>query len=268
MTRTCKCVICCGCLFVVLVVAILVGVFVIAPKIGQAAIDMTSFHIINNTMWNISGGDPVNTTYLQGLVDGIVNIHSPIFLGAKLHDVNVTMILNCPGDGHPDFTNGPIGWFTMPGTTITQGDNMQKYSTTLALDAQADNGFRFSTFAFYVGLSSVAYIDLVAEPTITAMGFITIKTKMIKTIKCNCIPGSNWCAEKDGAFEEPSKPWNRSTEYYTVDPHFNMTTGPYDDVLPPVELYCEPMDGKNVTTWTPFGLWTTTPAPTAASRLV
>lgn len=309
MSKCCKIAICCSVFWIVVVGTMIpVGIFVIAPKIGQKAIDMTTFHIMNNTMYDIFSG-PTNTTFLEAQVYGEVNIHSPMFLGAKLHDVNVTMILNQPGCTVPPefnatgnetdpwapaytlrgFSNGPIAWFTMPNATITQGDNIQKYTTKVNLFAREDGGFRFGSWAFFQGgMGPEAYIDLVAEPKLTALGFITLKTKMIKTIKCNCLPGSYACTNPKGPppkfppyngywtdelanpIGPPSSSFATSSDYYTVDyPNANYTPVGQTGVFPPLGVYCEPVSSEyNVSYWPPQKPWPWTTVSSAIASIL
>merc|ERR1711937_687544 len=98
----------------------------------------------------------------------------------------------------------------------------------------------------------VSYIDLVAEPKLTALGFITLKTKMKKTIKCNCLSGDFCPGQLKSNSTAPDSLFLHDEDYYTVEggPDFNFTaTGENvtytplqnysaDDVFAPVGVYC------------------------------
>lgn len=327
MSGRCKFFICCGVsVFIVLATMIPVGILVIAPKIGQAAIDMTTFHIINNTIFDMPFTSPIcddcefPNEVARGFVFGHVNIHSPMFIGAKLHEVNVSMVLNTPGVGTNNtstpegsrfdslgFTNGPLAWFTMPASTITQGDNILQYgwngsasnekNTTIYCNASkhsADGGFRMFGVALALYQTAVIYVDIVAEPKLTVLGFLTLQTKMKKTLACNCIPqkfgdeglncilpkirpvNANFECEKNGTCPayKPSTTYAGDDAFYSVSSYWketNRSVGPPGAgggaSLPTLALFCEPVDDDSI--WdTYLGKKYTTTTTTAAARLI
>jgi hypothetical protein len=237
MTKKCKFwLICCSGVVVVNAVMIPVGLLVIAPKLGQMATDMMSLHIANNSIYNIPANGP-------GSYDGRfflnMNLHSPMFIGAIVSDVNVTLILNQPGfengtdtnNTQPEwwgFSNGPIGYFTQPSAIVTKGDNWMSFDVPVHFNESADHGYRFASWAFYAWIGGVAYIDLVAEPTLTALGFLKLKTKMKKRIACNCIPGSSPACQFPKA--QPEVPVTRPRRL--DDPV---------DYMPFLYLFCQPL---------------------------
>lgn len=303
-----------------------VGILVIAPKIGQSAIDMTTFHIINNTIFDMPEASPIcddcefPNEVARGFVFGHVNIHSPMFIGAKLHEVNVSMVINMPGletnnTTTPEgsrfstlgFTDGPLAWFTMPATTITKGDNILQYgwngsadsnekNTTIYCNASkraADGGFRMLSLAFAVYQSAVIYIDIVAEPKLTVLGFLTLQTKMKKTLACNCIPqkiegglecvfpktrpvNANFECEKNGTCPayKPSATYAGDDAFYSVNSYWketNRSVGPPGagggDALPTLGLFCVPVDDDSV--WDTYqGKKYTAKTTTPAARLI
>jgi len=332
MSGRCKWFICCGVsVVIVLAVMIPVGILVIAPKIGQAAIDMTTFHIINNTIFDIPSTSPITdcgdddgcefpNEVARGFVFGHVNIHSPMFIGAKLHEVNVSMVINMPGvasnnSSLPEgsrfdmlgFTDGPLAWFTMPASTITKGDNILQYgwngsadsnvkNTTIYVNASksaADGGFRMLSLGFAMYQSAVIYIDIVAEPKLTVLGFLTLQTKMKKTLACNCIPqkidggltcvfpktrpvDANFECEKNGTCPayKPNTTYAGDDSFYSVGSYWketNRSTGPpgagSDDALPTLGIFCEPVDDDSV--WDTYrGTKYTATTTTPAARLI
>lgn len=207
----------------------------------------------------VSPGDGAGA--YNGFVHNAMNLHSPIFIGAIVHDVNVTMVINQPDAENQTFrdmygfSNGPIGWFTQPRTTVTQGDNWVTMDVPVHFNSTADNGFRFPSWAFYAWASGVVYIDLVAEPKLTALGFVTMKTKMKKQIACNCIAGSSpacqFPKDKPSAASTPSATYREDNHYFeplpdnrTREPEpYNATHDQIQDFyyLPIMTLSCEPV---------------------------
>merc|ERR1712019_279306 len=86
---------------------------------------------------------------------------------------------------------------TMPKKTITQGGNkinLTNMTVNFNTSEAADDSRR--SFYWLVDAVSGFYkqsLILTATPTITAIGFINIKTTFHKKLDCNCISGSTWC---------------------------------------------------------------------------
>lgn len=229
-------------------VMIPVGIFVIAPKMAQSSINQSLIHILSNEVYGIPIGD------YNGYVHNELNLHSPMFLSAKIHAANVTMVANQPGATlrGSAFTSGPIGWFTQPEAQIKQGDNLIKFDAPIHFNSTADNGNRWVGWGMFVGLSGVAYVDLVAEPQVTAMGFITMKTKLRKTVQCNCAGGIMCLNPKsyDKKYSVPNTLFSEDDAYgeplfdnKTHDPPPFNASGSY---MPNVSIFCQPVKGYNV----------------------
>merc|ERR1712062_69750 len=269
---TCK-KICIGCTVGAVVFAavmIPVGLLVIAPKMAQAAIDQSVFHIANGTVFNVPanfnesglGFNPYNGWASQNLT-----VESPFFLGGRLHEANVSMIINMPAAdgayGLDGFSAGEIAWFTMPETTVAKGVNVINFTVPMHFNSTADAGFRFASWGYWVmGLfppsTGVVYIDIIAKPKLTALGFITVETTLKKTLACNCIKGTEHCNEfpkqnRSAAWAahpavRPFTYWPED-ESFTQPHHDNKTQDPPSQFfpngnlswMPKISLFCEPI---------------------------
>jgi len=221
MSKCCKvALLCVIAVVVVLAVAIPVGIFVIAPKVGQAAVNMVEMHVDNATLVNVTqvGATMVNQMTLQ----------SDLFLGAELEEVVITMVASNPeGEQMMGMTNGPLGNFTMPKQTITQGTNKINFTADMFFNASADGGFRYMEWTLGLTMGDyVQHVTMIAEPTVKAFGFLTIKTKLEKHMVCNCLEPTPGCV----AHKTPDNSSRLSREV----PKFG------DDGVMTVYMFCEP----------------------------
>jgi len=251
LSSKCKIAICCGvAIVVVLAVAIPVGILVVAPKLGQHAVDVLQLHIHNSSFYGIeSEGIPTN-----GTMDLNMTMTSPFFIGAIMHDTVIHLTAYNSQGGNPDdgmWTNGPMGNFTMPKKTITQGDNgvnLTNMTVWFNTSKAADSSMR----SFYWLLDAVSgthmqSLILTATPTITALGLINIKTTFHKEMNCNCIKDSTWCFHP---VKEVYPPGNGTLPNSTSVPTLasaNSTKLVVGDVLDATfTIFCEPIGGANV----------------------
>jgi len=235
-----KVAICGVAIFVILAVSIPVGIFVVAPKLGQHAVDVIELHIHNSSFYNIEGeGIPAN-----GTMDLNMTMTSPFFIGAIMHDTVITMSAYNPvgGDAENGWTNGEMANFTMPKTTVTQGDNGVVFTSrnvSFNISEAADDQHR--SFYYLIDAVSGMFVQglvLTAEPTITALGFINIKTKFRKELVCNCVNASTWCNPIKAEY-----PANNSTPMLGST---NLSKPTVGDVLAVTfSVFCEPV-GTNV----------------------
>lgn len=248
-----------------LAVAIPVGVFVVAPKLGQSAVDMISLHIHNATFYNLYPVDDtsIGQTPTNGTADFELTIHSPMFMGAIMKETLITMVAasynntTMDGGGDQDYywTNGPMANYTMTEQTIINGDNHIVQKNVSVLFNQSANCYPEYGMgclrAFYwtvdaVSGTAVQYLNITAEPTLVALGLIKIKTKLHKTMVCNCIPGSNMCNPEKTSIWDPNQ-----GPLPPADAHRLKSSTGDDGALPNMSLFCEPKgtDILNATAW-------------------
>merc|ERR1719230_766246 len=118
----CKiCIGCSICLAVVLAIMIPVGILVIAPAIGQHAVDSATLYIHSN-LTMIGGEDADIAAHPSALMENHIIAHNPIPLSAKLGDVELAMYVpvadNVSLSQMPPFVNGTIATFTQPSATL------------------------------------------------------------------------------------------------------------------------------------------------------
>jgi len=218
---------------------------VFGPKFVEYGIGQVPFHIVNQTVYGVPQSDPYN-----GWVHNAFKFHNPMFVGAKIHETNVSMIINMPKapSSWSGFSNGSLGWFTMPETKMKPGDNWVQFDAAIHFNSTADHGFRMEFFQMWELLSGVAYVDVVAEPELTLFGLFTVKTTFKRSLACNCLNGTDWCQPrkpKPSPDKIPSDFWKEDDLY--LEPHrddatHEPSTGPFDDILPVIEVFCEPSD--------------------------
>jgi len=127
----------------------------------------------------------------------------------------------------PGMTNGPLGNFTMPKQTITQGTNKINFTADMFFNASADGGFRYMEWTLGLTMGDyVQHVTMIAEPTVKAFGFLTIKTKLEKHMVCNCLEPTPGCV----AHKTPDNSSRLSREV----PKFG------DDGVMTVYMFCEP----------------------------
>jgi len=251
--------VCIGCtvgIAVFAAVMIPVGLLVIAPKMAQSAIDQSVFHLTNSTVYGVPLNEVDGYNSFNGWATQNLIVHSDFFLGGRLHEANVSMIINMPNATatleEGGFTPGEVGWFTMPETTISKGDTVINFTAPIHFNSTADGGHRFVFWGFYVLLSGVVYVDIVAKPKLTALGFITVETTLKKTLACNCIQGTDNCnnfmkSNVSSPGVRPNATWQNDDSFFQPLPD-NMTGMPTKDWsnssigwAPKVSIFCEPL---------------------------
>merc|ERR1719198_1576149 len=188
MGSACKiCIGCSICLAIVLAIMIPVGLLVIAPAIGQHAVDSATLYI--NSSIAMSGGV---SKYPTAFIQNDIIAHNPIPLSAKLGDVMLSMYVpawdNVSLSGGPPYVNGTIATFIQPEATLKHGNTtIPQYNKSMDLNMSkwgnpADTAFFPFAFSLVLGSPQVVYI--IGEPKLTALGFVTMKTKLAKKLSC------------------------------------------------------------------------------------
>merc|ERR1712093_745931 len=138
-----------------------------------------------------------------------MKIHSPLIIGAIMHEALITQVAAGVNGGNPDggWTNGPMANFSMPEMLVTKGDNPVNFTTTIHFNTSVDADDSKRAFYWVLDTAGGDYAQplvITAEPTLTALGFIKIKTKLRKELVCNCPDDGNlWCNPQKKV-EEPS----------------------------------------------------------------
>lgn len=168
-----------------------VGLLVIAPAIGQHAVDSATLYI-NSSIAMIGGVEGDVSKYPTAWIQNDIIAHNPIPLSAKLGDVMLSMYVpasdNVSLTGSPPYVNGTIATFTQPSATLNHGNtSIPQYNKTMDLNMTklgnpANTAFFPFAFSLVLGTPQVVYI--IGEPKLTALGFVTMKTKLAKKLSC------------------------------------------------------------------------------------
>lgn len=194
----CKiCIGCSICLVVVLAIMIPVGILVIAPKIGQHAVDSATLYI-DSTISMIGGLDGDVSVHPTAYIQNDIIAHNPIPLSAKLGDVELAMYVPASDNVSRSFmtilpyVNGTIATFTQPEATLKHGNtSIPQYNNSMDLNMTKWNNpapTGFFPFAFTLALGTAQEVYIIGEPKLTALGFVTMKVKLAKRLTCMVPP--------------------------------------------------------------------------------
>lgn len=182
----------CGvCSAVVAAIMIPVGLLVIAPNMGQHALNVAVMNIPNSTVYNIPS--PLYHHATVAMFNSVKLTQSALPFHAKLHETD--MVVNLPGS--PTDPNDPaswmnyprqnLGWFTMPEQGVSHGEN--DFSFDVSMDVLAPNMMVKWTMSLGMGgFPNGTDIYIVGEPKLTALGLVSMKLKLGKKLHCTYVP--------------------------------------------------------------------------------
>lgn len=185
------CIACSVCSAVVAAVMIPVGIFVIAPSMGQHALNVATMNIpISHTY------TPDNmVTNRSGTIYNSVKLdQTAVPFPCKLHETD--LVMHIPGTT-PEFVAAEglgwdatnLAWFTMPEQKVHHGENSFEFTSTF-------NIMQPGTLTFWslaVGMDgggpfpNGTIIHIVSKPKLTVMGMITMELKMGKALMCHWV---------------------------------------------------------------------------------
>jgi hypothetical protein len=173
-----------------------VGFLVIAPAIGQHAVNAATLHI-DAEITHLGGITGNVEQYPWGFVQNNITAHNPIPLSATLEECVISMYIPASDqlmtfDDPPSLITGTIATFTQPSRTLNHGDNdLAPYNTSMDVNQTQYYGNSpqtFVTFAFGMLFGSGAIeIDIVAEPKLKALGFVTMQVTLAKALNCSAV---------------------------------------------------------------------------------
>jgi hypothetical protein len=165
-----------------------VSILVVAPMIGQHALNVAVMNIPNATVFGLP--DNLHTDHVASIFN-LVHLKQSFFpLPSKLHETTFAMHVPAspPGSGFvwPE-TN--MAWFTLPEQDIKHGDNTFQFSADFTVIENTDY---FTYWAFSLVFSpppAYTTLQIVGRPTLSALGGIfRMGLQMGKTLNCTYIP--------------------------------------------------------------------------------
>jgi len=192
LSNCCKGCIACGvCSAVVAAIMIPVGILVIAPNMGQNALNVATMNIPESRVFDIP--DNLHDANVAQMFNSVQLDQTSLPLYAKLHECD--LVMNIPGA--PTDPNDPaswmsyertnLAWFRMPEQGVKHGENDFTFSvpvTVLQPDAMVQWTFSLALGGFPNGTD----VYIVGRPKMTALGMITMELKLGKKMHCVYVP--------------------------------------------------------------------------------
>lgn len=246
-----------------------VGILVIAPAMGQNALNTATMQITNATVYNLP--DDLTVDPDAGRIVNHVELTQTAFpFSTKLHETQ--LIMHLPA-GYPVYTmentsKTDLAYFNMPEQTVDHG------VTKFTFDQQMDvvDPIAFVTWAFGLILGIVPFTPMwiVGKPELTALGFITMDLKLGKKLNCTFVPPPT-AAAKDLLVEMLEESISVAARRLGLPPielacveTADMSSDEIDDVLDHFSTDVKTTSTTALTTTAPVA---TTTAPVAASMV-
>jgi hypothetical protein len=172
-----------------------VSILVIAPKMGQHALDVATMDIPNSTVYDLP--DDLTKDHNAKIFNGIKLKQKSLPFAAKLHSTD--MVLHIP-PATPDILEKcmwtwpaqNLGWFSMPDEHVKHGDNSWDVTADLTVIDPTDT---FVHWAFTLTLGPAfgvmqygTTIHVAGKPKLSAMGIFNMDLKLGKKLNCTYIP--------------------------------------------------------------------------------
>ena len=173
---------------VVLAIMIPVGILVIAPKMGQHALDVSEMNIPNSTVYGLP--ENLHLDHTAKIFNNVILKQTSLPFASRLHETQ--MVMHIPASPEGSFfewgeTN--LAWFNMPEQDIKHGTNSFSIDTTINVLENTDD---FVHWAFMLSLGGFPYgatVYIVGQPKMSALGIIHMDLKLGKKMNCSYVPG-------------------------------------------------------------------------------
>lgn len=234
----------CGvCTAVFLAIMIPVGILVIAPAMGQHALNTATMQISNATVYNLP--EDLTTDPNGGRIANHVELTQTAFpFSTKLHETQLIMHLpaGVPSWQGGNFTKTDLAYFKMPEQIVDHG--VTRFTFDQEMDVVDPTTFVTWAFGLILGIVPSTPMWIVGKPELTALGFITMDLKLGKKLDCTFVPPTTTTATTTTMLTTTAGNVNVTT---TTDPAKDLLVEMLQESisvaarrlqLPPIELAC------------------------------
>lgn len=167
-----------------------ISILVVAPMIGQHALNVAVMNIPNSTVFDIPGDLHADN---MAKIANNVNLKQTFFpLPSTLHETKFA--LHVPAASPDAIAAGVIpwpecdlAWFTLPEQAIKHGTNTFQFTADLTV-LEPDYFVFWSLYMTFLQPPPHTIIQIVGQPTLSALGGIfRMGLQMGKTLNCSCI---------------------------------------------------------------------------------
>lgn len=188
LSNTAKgCIGCWVCLAILAVIMIPLSIFVIAPSMGQHALNVATMEVPNATVYDLPDNLHLNKTAAH-IYNKVKLDQTSLPFGSKLHETQLVMhIPKSPPDSFFVWPPRNLAYFTMPEQDISHGMNKFEVTADLTLMENTDD---FVHWAFALTLGGFPYggpIYMVGQPKMSALGIFHMDLKMGKELNCTYV---------------------------------------------------------------------------------
>jgi len=172
---------------VVFAIMIPVSLLVIAPKMGQHALDISEMNIPNATVFDIPDNLHLNHTAM--MVNHVNLMQTSLPFSAKLHETQMVMHIPAYEGQWFSWPERNLAYFTMPELDIKHGTNAFSITSTITVMENTDD---FVHWSFMLALGGFPYgtsVYIAGQPKLSALGgIISMELKMGKRMNCSYVP--------------------------------------------------------------------------------
>jgi hypothetical protein len=164
-----------------------VGIWVIAPAMGQHALNVAVMNIPNSTVYNLP--DDLHVTNTAKIFNNVSLKQTSLPFAAKLHET--TMVMHVPASKPTSFFVWPatnLGYFTIPEQKVKHGDNHFSFDSDLTILENTDNFVHWAFDLTFGGEPNGTTVHVVGQPKLSAMGIFHMDLKMGKKLNCKYVP--------------------------------------------------------------------------------
>jgi hypothetical protein len=180
-----------------------VNILVIAPHMGQHALDVSVMSIPNATVYELP--DDLHMNHTAKIFNSVKLIQSALPFSAKLHETQMVMhVPPSPNGSFFSWGDVNLAWFSMPEQDIAHGTNTFQVTADLNVLEDTDD---FVHWSFALTLGGCPYgttVYIVGQPKLTALGFLSMDLTMGKKLNCTYVPSTDASAmvQNSATFEE------------------------------------------------------------------
>jgi hypothetical protein len=183
---------------VVAAIMIPVGILVIAPSMGQHALNVAIMNIPNSTVYDLP--DNLHLDHTAKIFNNVTLKQSSLPFGAKLHETQ--MVMHVPASKPGGYFVWPatnLGYFEIPEESIKHGNNAFSFTSALTVLENTDNFVHWAFDLTFGGEPNGTTVHVVGRPKLSALGIFHMDLKMGKKLNCKYVPPTTTTAAPTSA---------------------------------------------------------------------
>jgi hypothetical protein len=177
------CIACGVCTAVVVAIMIPVNILVIAPSMGQHALNVATMEVPNATVYDLP--DNLHFNKSAHIYNKVKLDQTSLPFPSKLHETQ--LVMHIPKSPEGMFFQWPprnLAYFTMPEQDIKHGMNKFEVTADLTVMENTDDFVHWAFMLSFLGFPYGAPIYMVGQPKMSAMGIFHMDLKMGKELNC------------------------------------------------------------------------------------